>query len=284
MVAYYAGDRGRIPCLSHIHSFYVKRDIHIYRMTRVPALLFCSDEIRKSIARKARLRGTTHVVHNGTDVQHFRPSTSAERRMEARKEIGLPPDRIVIGQVGSLIGRKGADLLIRATARLIDEDRSVHLVLVGDGPQRDEFQALARELGIVSHITFAGNIADTAPWYRNIFDINVLASREEAFGIALIEGAASGLPLVAARTGGMKEVVDERVTGLAFRPEDVDDLARALGYLVDDEEARVRMGAAARSRAVEHFSVRTQVSRVQDVLTEVITEGTARSRKPVSGR
>lgn len=270
MVAYYAGGRGRIPCLSRIDSFYIRRDIHLYRLTRVPTLIFSSDEIRKSIAGKARLDGRTHVVHNGTDVERFRPSSSAADDLDARIALGVPTDRVVIGQVGSQIRRKGVDLLIRACARLVKEGRPVHLALVGSGPEADTYRALARELDVGPDVTFAGDVGDPAIWYRNVFDINVLASREEAFGISLIEGAASGLPLVAARTGGMQEIVEDGVTGLFFRPDDVEDLLAGLRCLVDQPEVRARMGQAARSRVESSFSVQRQVGRIEDILAGML--------------
>lgn len=280
MVAYYAGSRGRIPCVSFLQSFYIRRDIHLYRIPSLSAVLFCSDEVRASIVGKARLRGAIHVIHNGVDLTRFRPNDDAEARSHARERAGIPLDRVVVGQVGSMIDRKGVDLLIRAAADLIGAGAPVHVVFVGSGPDADGFTRLAAELGIAGQVTFAGDVRDPAPWYRDIFDINALASRAEAFGLALIEGAASGLPLIAARTGGMQEIVREGVTGLFFEPGDARDLAAKLGRLVGDAELRERLGRAALTDARERFSIEGQVRRIEGVFDETILSASGGEARP----
>lgn len=265
-VAYYAGRQLGIPCVAHIHSFYDRRDVHLMRLTKVSSLIFVSEAVRQHIAGRVRLMGTSHVVHNGVDPARFRPATSPQARSEARKAWKIPADRLVIGQVGSLIHRKGVDLLLAATKALLDEGQPIHLVLVGGGPHEAEYRRQAAQLDIGGHITFTGDVADPTSFYREVFDVNVLASREEAFGLALIEGAASGLPSIAARTGGMKEVVREGVTGLLFAPNDAGELQACLRRLIDDNDARVAMGREARLAVEREFSLDRQVQRVGDVI------------------
>lgn len=265
-VAYYAGRQLGIPSVAHLHSFYDRRDVHLMRLTRVPSLIFVSDAVREHIAGRAHLRGTSHVIHNGVDLDRFRLSNSRRSSSEARRQWNIPQDRIVIGQVGSLIHRKGVDLLLLAARALLDERRPVHLVLVGGGPGEPKYRRQAAQLGIESHVTFTGDVAEPTVFYREVFDINVLASREEAFGLALIEGAASGLPSIAARTGGMKEIVRDGVTGMLFGPADDAGLVACLRQLVDDSSTRRAMGHEARLRAEREFSLDRQVQEISDVI------------------
>lgn len=265
-VAYYAGKQLGIPCVAHVHSFYDRRDVHLMRLTRVSSLIFVSDAVRQYIAGRARLRGSSHVIHNGVDPNRFRPSTSRRASSEAKRQWSIPEDRIVIGQVGSLIHRKGVDLLLLAAKALLDEGRPVHLVLVGGGPGEPEYHRQAARLGIENHVTFTRDVAAPTVFYREVFDINVLASREEAFGLALIEGAASGLPSIAARTGGMKEIIRDGITGMLFAAADAAGLIACLRQLVDDDNTRLTMGHEARLEVEREFSLDRQVQRISDVI------------------
>lgn len=266
-VAYYASRRLEIPCVAHIHAFYNRRDIHLMRLGRVSSLIFVSDAVRQHIYERTRLKGTSHVIHNGVDLERFSPTTSPGARSEARKRWGVPKERVVVGQVGSLIHGKGVDVLLGATKELIDQGRPIHLVLVGSGQGKPSYRRQAEQLGIEDHVTFTGNLIEPSAFYRHVFDINVLASRQEAFGLALIEGAASGLPLIAARTGGMKEVVREGVSGMLFAPADKDGLISCLRRLIDDRELRLAMGREARLQAEREFSLNTQVKRIGEVIS-----------------
>lgn len=279
-VAYYAGRRLGAPCMANIQSFYPRRDVHLMRLTRLASLIFCSEAVRERIAARTRLRGSLEVIHNAVDLERFHPSTSPSDRLDARARAGVPDGAVVIGQVGSLIHRKGVDLLVAAVRNLIAEGHPVHLVLVGSGPMEPAYRAQVEEMGLIPHVTFAGDLAEPDGLYRNVFDINVLASREEAFGVALVEGAASGLPLVAARTGGMREIVRDGTSGLLFEPGDSDDLTASLRRLVIDARFRAVLGRAARADAEERFSVRVHVRRVQEAIHRAAGRASASRGRP----
>ena len=127
-------------------------------------------------------------------------------------------------------GAKGYDLLLRALALL---DGRAHLEIVGDGPRRGEYEALARELGVEERVRFAGlrPKAELAERMRSS-DLFVLASRFENNPCVVLEAMASGLPVVATRVGGLRELVDER-SGLLAEPSDPESLAKRIGEALD---------------------------------------------------
>ena len=156
---------------------------------------------------------------------------------------------LCVGTVKTLAPAYGIDLLLRAFARL-QQSRpagavAVRLRLVGDGPQRAELERLAAELGIAAQVDFIGAVphAQVGAELRRI-DIFVAASRQESFGVAVLEASAAGLPVVVTRVGGLPEVVEDGVTGLLVQPDDVPALAAAIGRLLDDAPFRLRLGAA----------------------------------------
>jgi L-malate glycosyltransferase len=184
-----------------------------------------------------------------------------------------PGPGLCVGTVKGLATVYGVDLLIRAFAHVVRSRSAacpapadaLRLRLVGDGPQRGELQALATELGVADRVDFVGAVphAQVAAELRRL-DVFVAASRQESFGVAVLEASAAGLPVVATRVGGLPEVVDSGVTGLLVPPEDVPALAGAIELLLDDAALRQRMGQAGRDWVAAHYawpdSVQTMLS------------------------
>jgi len=159
---------------------------------------------------------------------------------------------------------KGLDDVLRAMPQLPD---SVRLVLAGDGPKHAEWEALSRQLKLGERVTFPGDVPDAAlPALYQSADIYVLPAntRAEAFGIALLEAMASGLPCVTTEVGsGTSYVVQNEVTGLVVPPRSPEALAQALQRLVNDSDLRTRLGAAGRERVLQHFTLERMIERVE---------------------
>lgn len=151
----------------------------------------------------------------------------------------------VIGTVGRLHRQKGFDILLRALAAL----PGANLVIVGDGPDRLELEALAAELGVAPRVRFEG-WSDRPRDHLTAFDIFALPSRFEGFPLAILEAMLAGLPVVATRVGSVAEAVADGETGTLVAPEDVTGLTEALAPLITDAELRAAMGARGRERAL----------------------------------
>lgn len=176
----------------------------------------------------------------------------------------------VIGTARALEWRYGIDLLIRAFARL--DHPAARLVIVGEGPQRAEYEALVRELGLAGRVELPGWVDPGAiPETYRSFDVFVAPSRLEAFGVAVLEAAASGLPSVVSRVGGLPEVVQDGVTGLLVPPEDPEALAQALDELLRDPERRRRMGEAARHFVESRYRWEDTAERMERLYRELLT-------------
>ena len=191
-------------------------------------------------------------VLNGIPVDRFAPS--AERRMQARQRLGLPPHALVIGCVGRLVALKNHASLIQAMPELIRCHPDLQVVIVGYGPEHNALQRLAQTLGVGEHLHITGQRQDVADLLPG-FDIFALPSRTEGLSIALLEACASGLPVVATRVGGNPEIIHHESTGLLVPSDDIPALTEALMRLLDSEEARRVLGAAARTWVSEHASI-----------------------------
>ncbi len=173
--------------------------------------------------------------------------------------------------VGRLRYYKGVDTLLHALARVPDAS----LTIVGDGPLRAQWERLGRDLGVAARVTFAGEVEDgeLPDWYRRanayVLPANV---RAEAFGIALLEAMASGLPCVTTEVGtGTSWVVRDAETGFVVPPCDAEALAHAIRRLADPE-LRQELGRAGRQRVERCFTRETMVRQVMQVYEDVLAE------------
>ena len=202
-------------------------------------------------------------IPTGIDLDRFRPGAAAE----ARKALGLEPDGALIGIVATLRSWKGHRYLLEALAGLADRD--ARLVVVGDGPQREDLEALAKELGIAGRVRFAGDQADVAPWLRAL-DLFCLPSyANEGVPQALMQAMACGLPVISTPVGSIAEIVQDGSMGRLVPPGDARALRAAIEALLADEPLRRRLGAGAREAALQRFGEDRMVERMLDVFTVV---------------
>jgi len=194
------------------------------------------------------------VMYNGVHVPKSLP------RCWLRPKLGLQDSARILVTVASLIPRKGLDVLCRAVAPLFKESSQWHLVVVGAGPLLVDLQELTQQLGIHRQVHFTGP-SSSVPEILVDCDAFVLASRNEAMPVSILEAMASSLPVVATDVGSVREVVVHRKTGLVVPPEDPAALGAALRNVMMDEKLARAFGAAGRERVERFFSLEQQVDR-----------------------
>ncbi|KQY52665.1 glycosyltransferase [Lysobacter sp. Root494] len=200
--------------------------------------------------------GGLEIVRNGIHVERFRPSSAVLRR-HLVDELGFAPGTRLIGTVGRLNVVKDQANLVHALARL---PADVALVLVGDGPLRDELERCAREAGVAARVRFLGDRGDVHRLLPGL-DLFALPSRSEGYSIALLEAAASALPIVATDVGGNAEIVRHGAMGELVPADDTEALAGALSRVLADEASAERMRAAARDWALREASLQSMARR-----------------------
>jgi glycosyltransferase involved in cell wall biosynthesis len=210
--------------------------------------------------------GEIAITPFGVDLDRFVPPTR-----------NAQPGRFTIGIVKSLDRLYGVDLLIRAFARLMaDPDVCVRqpearLLIVGDGPQRAELQALAASLGVVDRTRFAGRAPhDEVPGWLQQLDVFAAPSRQESFGVAVVEAGACGLPSVVTAVGGLPEVVLHERTGLVVPAENPAALAAALRRLALEPETGRRLGAAARAHVASTYAWPASLDAMEAALARTV--------------
>jgi len=181
----------------------------------------------------------------------------ANKQQDILETYSIDADSKIILFVGGLDRNhyfKGADKLIKACHDLTFDNW--HLLLVGGGDLVPELKSLVYARGLDHKITFAGFVGDDRlPQFYQTADVFVLPStdRSEAFGIVLVEAMACGVPVIASNLPGVRSVLIHGETGLLTPPKDIDRLREAIGRILTDENLRLRLGKAARARALKLY-------------------------------
>ena len=230
-------------------------------ISKMDAIIATSDLSASYLKRKAT------VVMHGVDTNVYAPPAD---RAAAFKESGLP-GRYAIGCFGRVRAQKGSDVFVQAMCRLLPRYPDFTAIMVGGITA--EQMAFAGDLkkrieaaGLAGRIVIAGELAieQVQRWYQRL-TIYAFTSRNEGFGLTLIEAMAAGAALVASRAGAAELVVEDGVTGVLTPAGDVDALVAALEPLMCDVAAAVAMGARARARVLEKFSLDTEANAIADV-------------------
>lgn len=196
------------------------------------------------------------AVPLGADLDRFHAGIDTAK---VRAKYGLNGGRWML-TVGRLVEHKGQDQVIRALALLRDVEPDLRYAVAGSGVYGVKLRALASELGVEDRVNFLGHVEDDElPALYNAAELYVGASRVavdhvEGFGISLIEAAATSLPVIAGREGGMPEAVVEGVTGLLADPYDPASLAATIRSLLDAPEYAAKLGAEGRRVAESRYT------------------------------
>jgi glycosyltransferase involved in cell wall biosynthesis len=224
-------------------------------MSRTDLFLFESEYGRDTFRKKiGNSPARFAVVNNGVSAAEFAPVTPA-------------PDATELLFIGELRRLKGVDVLIDALAALGRKGERASCTIVGDGPDRGEFEARARALALGAAIRFTG--AMPAREAFSLGRVLVLPSRAESLPYIALEAAAAGLPIIATRVGGMAEIFGEDA-GRLVPPGDPDSLARAIAQALTNSENRMALASRLQARVRRLFSVETMTDAVLAAYRETL--------------
>jgi phosphatidylinositol alpha-1,6-mannosyltransferase len=246
------------------------RDRNAWAFRRCEVMVVSHQQVRDTARSGLVPPERIHVVPNGVDVSVFRPRD----RSRARRELGVE-EGVVLVSVGRLNHEKGFDVALNALARLAPDYPQVRLLVVGDGEERLALENLALHLGLDGRTQFVGaQPQERVAEYLVASDVFVFPTRrDEAGPLVVPQAMACGLPVVASKIGGVTEVLeppDGPRSGLLAAPGSVIELEAALRRLLDDPTLRSSLGAAARERAIEEYSLETMITRTVDVYRTAI--------------
>jgi glycosyltransferase involved in cell wall biosynthesis len=241
---------------------------------RLGTLVFVSDASRREFARRYRERPQSwQVAYNGVDLTSFSPG-----RDTLPTELRIEPDAPVVTVVAALRAPKGHQIAIRAWTDVIASVPEAHLLIVGDGPERQALEQAAAEGGVGHRVLFLGARGDV-PRLLRASALVALPSLTEALPTSLIEAAACGRAAVGTRVGGVPEVIEHGRTGLLIPPGDPAAFADAVVTLLTDTERRHAMEREARLLAEERFDMHVWARRLRALYERM--PGPSRSSPPL---
>jgi len=204
----------KIPtCISVIHGFddfsrsYRRLLLKLF-WTKQWHFVAISDAVGNYLARiSSNIDGQQiTIINNAINVSAL--SDSLLEKKQSRRHLNLPPDDLIFGTIGRLIPLKGHHQLIKAFKDVLQKHPSSHLVIIGEGRSRQELESSINTLGLQNNVTLTGHI-DNASSYLKGFDVFILPSLKEGFGMVLLEAMTAKLPIIASHTGGVPHVLGE---------------------------------------------------------------------------
>lgn len=202
------------------------------------------------------------TVHYGIDLERF-------------SHAGKSPNKnFTVGTIGHLAPIKGHDVFIRAAAMVLKKRQDICFVIVGEdksdnGENRRQLERQIAESGWQSKIELAGWTDDVRPFLQK-FDLFVSAARAEAFGLVMVEAMLFEIPVVATRSEGASEIIEDGASGILVPNEDAETLAKAILDLIDDENKRKSLSQNGRNRVEKHFSLARMVSQTEEFYRGVL--------------
>jgi glycosyltransferase involved in cell wall biosynthesis len=236
-----------------------------HQLAREGDLFLCSSSfIRDRVLAMGFPEARTRVHYLGEDYRAIEP-----RRPEEETRTIL--------HVARLVEIKGTKYLIRAFAELSRGHQDVQLVIIGDGPKRASLQALARALGLEKRVQFLGARPheEVLAWMRKALvvvlpSILTRSGRTEGLGMVLLEAAATGVPVIGSRIGGIPEAVVDGQTGILVPDRDSSTLALRMMSLLEDPTLRRRMGEEGRALVERQFDLHAQIQVLEDLYDGVV--------------
>jgi len=219
------------------------------------------------VARYKLVSTRSSVIYNGVDSRYFSPDSVRESRAEVRARTGIPQDEPVIVCVGQLRPEKAHVRLVSAVAELNEaEERSVHLLIVGDGAERDKIDKKIHETGTGQFVHMVGSTDDVRPYLKaaDLFALTSIAV--ETFSNAALEAAAMGLPVVMSNVGGASEMFPDSENCLLYEKDDQPALVEALRSQLERIQTGASTGNSLRDIVKARYSLESMDADWCDVL------------------
>ena len=226
-----------------------------WALRRASAVICVSEYTRTQMLKMGAQPRKSCTIPNGADDTQFKLLPAEDvKRFSLR--LGLEDAKILL-TVGHVSERKGQDIVIRVLPFILKQIPNVHYCLAGLPTEKDKLQKLAAELGVTEHVHFIGRLdSETLVCALNACDVFVMTSRHasngsfEGYGIAVVEAALCGKPAVVSNNSGLAEAIAEGETGFGVPENNEIATANAILKLLQDDGLRLRMGEAARARAL----------------------------------
>lgn len=258
-----AAKNARIPSLCHIRWFTKKDHIKKFMLDKVDLVLTMSDYMASFFAGS---NTKVKTVYDGIQISDFKNNITG--RDKIRSEFNLKKDDIVVGMVAQITPRKGHKDFIKASVAIRKIFPKVKFMIVGgaildDQLSMEDLEQYARDIN-AGNIFFTGNRNDIRDVFRAL-DFFVLPSHIEPFGLVILEAMASGIPVVATRSGGPQEIISDGKNGFLVPVRSARSIAEKIIYLLRNPDEAKRISKAAERAVEERFNVKRYAAEIEHI-------------------
>ncbi len=263
----------KVPCLvASIHNVYtIDKKIHRRLINKCLAaftdkVVAVSNAVKKDILEYDRIpEDKVTVIYNGIEVERF----FKKRVTNIRDELKISADTPVIGTVGRLTIQKGHKYLIEAIAKLKKDFPRITLLIVGDGPLKQQLKNYAEKLKISKNVIFLGMRRDI-PEILSTIDIFVLSSLWEGLCNSLIEAMAAGKPVIASDIPAVTEIINSDKMGILIPPQNSEAIKKAISVLLNNKPLAQNFCKFAQERILSTFTIDKTVSHYSDLFIKIL--------------
>jgi glycosyltransferase involved in cell wall biosynthesis len=265
----------KVPVIWHVHDLLPRHPLStairfVATASRNTYVIAVSEAVAKrfrgAVARCFPRRLHMRTIHNAVDVEKFYPHSL--KRDETRRSLGFAEHELIVGIVGQLTPRKGQLETIEAFVQVTPKFPEAKLIIVGealfnrDSEYADKLQDAAERLGISDRVLFVGQREDITELTR-AFDLAIVNSRAEPFGLTVVEAMASGTPVLATAVDGIREIIKHGQTGWLVRSGECQELVQGIELLLADQGLRTQLSTAALTTVRSRFAAEAFISNLE---------------------
>ena len=242
-----------------------------YCDTTATELIVPTTKTYKLFKEKYEFEKNIHIIPTGIEVERFYEENIDQKEVNnLRKTLNLSKKDFVILFVGRLAEEKNVEFLINSHRELVNKNKNMKLIIVGDGPDKEKYEALSKSLGLEENIIFTGKAAwGDIPYYYHVSNAFATASKTETQGLTIIEAMASSIVPICMRDEAFISMITEELNGLFFENEQ--EYINHIEKLYDNRNELSKLGKQARIQA-EHYSSKNYAERVLEVYNRAIKE------------
>lgn len=270
----------KVPVIYNAHGWSFSMDIsnfkkYIYILIERFTSKFCDVIVNISnyeymLAKQYKIAPDNKMItiHNGIDTNKF-DSYNMHLKEDILKELGIPNNAFIIGMVARISAQKDPVKFVNIAQRICERIDNAYFVLVGDGEQRAKIENIISEYKLNDRIKITGWVNDVNK-YLSIFDIAILTSRWEGFGLVIAEYMAASKPVVASNIGGIPELIADKYNGDLVNLDDIDGFVQSILILSKDEELRNRYIYNSKKILKEKFNINKLVSNHEELYIDIL--------------
>lgn len=260
-----------LPIVSTVHGWVsIDSSLQFYEKCDRIALRFfnrimpVSEQIGGALAARGVDQARITPLHNA-----IAPGDKGARGCADSRDSGKVKGEILIGIIGRLSPEKDIPSFLRAAGLVTARTDKAKFVVVGDGPERDRLEQMARDMGLDGRVRFTGFVDDMGPIYSSL-DVLVISSITEGLPLVVLEAMKHGIPVVSTRVGGIPEVIDDGVDGILVEPREADALFRAIESVILDDKKYAKISRNAVTKIREKFNQSAWIRKIEQIYHDVL--------------